>query len=1142
VATRFYLPSSGTAPVTPPTPTGWDGTSGYVVRPCATTKSNTALTTKSNSKTVSTSGTNYLNVVFISPQIGAGVISGTFSAVLRGAEDSITRSMFHDLIIKVVSADGQTVRGTLYAGSTAGTSSGTVGAENEEYATSLTTRIKNGIAVTSVTAQTGDRIQIEIGTKSGYNIASGTASINFGDPSATADFALTSGLTTALCPWVELSATLPPPSTNYTSNPADTADGTDAVALARTPAALPDVAAGVDATSIGTGRNPADVAAGVDATTKAVGPGVADVAAATDAASFVATVNTTISDVAAGVDVATPGVGYNRTASDVAAIADAVTTSLSVNTTASDTADGVDAVVIFTGLVGTGADFADAIDAITTLATNARIISDLAGAIDIAGVGQTRTAADVAAGTDASTAGRGSSPSDTAGVVDAVSVVITANVAIGDVAAAVDAAALAVSRTASDVADVIDATSFANGFFQAPSDVAATVDAASRVAAVSYTASDTAAGVDAISPLQAIARASADAAALVDASSLIRDLFLNPNDVGAATDVISPDLAVNPATPVAPILVATYGSSTYTATSGGSGTRTTTGITVEVGDVLVLVGGTQDVAVTLATPTGGTGFTWTLQQSVLATSYCATYIWTAVATVAQTFTLSQVCTSVNTGIFYNLLYRFASAGGVGTAVAAHASTGTPSLNITTTTQDSAIVIINNDWVPVDGATRAFTEEFYYYGSTTATFYSGYYPDVNAPGVKTVGMTAPAGQGWALIGIEVKGYTTYDTAKHDSGGAVDAVSRSVLFDRLLEQGMADILDDVSFIQAITQSLSDVAAVTDIASVDRPKDFTDTAAATDASTTARGDTENDTADVVDDIVIFYTDQPYLQDVAAIVDAVTISVSRAIADTADALDTATASRSKIAADAAAVTDAVTAFVSTYIANPLDTVHATDAVSFTRTTARTASDIAAIIDAVISAAGRFRTAADVAAAVDAALSDRVHGLDALAEIDVTITGTFTAAHDRDTLADVEIDGIETDIHQVQPLSASAQITITMSDSDLTFGDETFYVDVDATSPLTAVRALSGTASVEVTLPSDLRNAVETVLAEIDLSSSNLTHVHALSGTASVDVTGDSTILRVVRLLSTRIQEEPMGLMDVPSVPTYARTFTVMR
>lgn len=212
MATRFYLPASGTCPITPTPDTAWDTTTGFGSYPTDTTKTNTALANgTTRTSTVVLVLENRLDRVYVSTQQLAGqtITAGTFSGVVLCEESSGGADAWWQVIIRVVSSDGSVVRGTLYAGSTATSPSATTGAENGEMgAASFQSRIKNALPTTSVTALSGDRIQIELGARWIPSSTSRTFFIGYGDPTGTADAALTAALSTNRDPWVELSNTL----------------------------------------------------------------------------------------------------------------------------------------------------------------------------------------------------------------------------------------------------------------------------------------------------------------------------------------------------------------------------------------------------------------------------------------------------------------------------------------------------------------------------------------------------------------------------------------------------------------------------------------------------------------------------------------------------------------------------------------------------------------------------------------------------------------------------------------------------------------------------------------------------------------------------------------------------------------------
>lgn len=219
--TRFYLPTTAqAAPVSPAFGSQWNNTGSASRRKTSTTKANTPTTDDATPLTVgSTATTNRLSHQWVSDPIGAQTISGTLSAVVICAESATSANASLQVVVRVVSNDGSTERGVLYAGHAAANNS-TSGTLGHEMGTSAQTRIiPSGTALSSVTTQDGDRIVIEMGAR--FNNSTGTTQyvqFRLGDPSATSDLALTASQTPTGAPWVELSPTIDPAG----SDPADT--------------------------------------------------------------------------------------------------------------------------------------------------------------------------------------------------------------------------------------------------------------------------------------------------------------------------------------------------------------------------------------------------------------------------------------------------------------------------------------------------------------------------------------------------------------------------------------------------------------------------------------------------------------------------------------------------------------------------------------------------------------------------------------------------------------------------------------------------------------------------------------------------------------------------------------------------------
>lgn len=210
---------------------------------------------------------------------------------------------------------------------------------------------------------------------------------------------------------------------------------------------------------------------------------------------------------------------------------------------------------------------------------------------------------------------------------------------------------------------------------------------------------------------------------------------------------------------VAPTFVSEYEVSTWTTNT----TPKSVSVTTQPFDLLVWIAATRDSATTVGTLSAGTGMSWNFVQYSLAASNCAIYIGTALATVAETFTLSGTATSTSTiGQWGFNCLRFANTNGWG-AGGVLLSTGIPSITFNTTQDDSAIVVVNGDWNAVDGAARswltsagAFTELTYARQSLGYTVYGGIHSDAGPAGSKTVGLSNIAGQKYSIAALEILG--------------------------------------------------------------------------------------------------------------------------------------------------------------------------------------------------------------------------------------------------------------------------------------------------------------------------------------------------------------------------------------------------
>lgn len=211
-----------------------------------------------------------------------------------------------------------------------------------------------------------------------------------------------------------------------------------------------------------------------------------------------------------------------------------------------------------------------------------------------------------------------------------------------------------------------------------------------------------------------------------------------------------------------PSFVQTY-SSGWTAT-GASTNKTVTGVNGAVGDAFIACVQYENNNPTHTSFSGG-GLTWTLLQSIAVTGYVKTYLY-ASNVLASAITNQTLTAARGTGggslVWGVTVLRFATVDSIGASVKANAA-GLPSVSLVTTKQNSSIAMFNGDWNAVAGTTRSyrsdagsFAETLYQYSAGVATFYGGYYPDAGTAGAKQIGMSQPAGQAYAVVGVEVAG--------------------------------------------------------------------------------------------------------------------------------------------------------------------------------------------------------------------------------------------------------------------------------------------------------------------------------------------------------------------------------------------------
>jgi hypothetical protein len=205
---RFYFPRPQTYPakVLPTPDSQWERTAdvGIYRAELAPVRRNTSQDASQAigfGSGLSTNGDN-LALQYISHALAAQTISGTFKMQMATREDNSARDLRAQIVIRVVSADGLTVRGVLYAGDTSGLTS--------EFNTSQQSRKFPQAAVSpgtlsSVAALDGDRLVIEVGARTHAASPVGVAdSWRVGD-NQTTDLPEDETTTSFNNPWIEFS-------------------------------------------------------------------------------------------------------------------------------------------------------------------------------------------------------------------------------------------------------------------------------------------------------------------------------------------------------------------------------------------------------------------------------------------------------------------------------------------------------------------------------------------------------------------------------------------------------------------------------------------------------------------------------------------------------------------------------------------------------------------------------------------------------------------------------------------------------------------------------------------------------------------------------------------------------------------------
>lgn len=194
--------------------------------------------------------------------------------------------------------------------------------------------------------------------------------------------------------------------------------------------------------------------------------------------------------------------------------------------------------------------------------------------------------------------------------------------------------------------------------------------------------------------------------------------------------------------------------------------KTTGSFTAQVADVLAALVGAEEASGNTFTVSSSPSLTWALQQANTTGSNGYTGGSTASVASAGSMTASIARSGSGTGAqaFGANFLQFRDSDGVGASAKTTNVTGAPSLNVTTLQDNSALAVIVVDWNATDGTSRTWrtvngstpTEVTYFRDSTRYTVYGAYWADAGTAGSKTVGLTAPSGQKYSIVVVEIKG--------------------------------------------------------------------------------------------------------------------------------------------------------------------------------------------------------------------------------------------------------------------------------------------------------------------------------------------------------------------------------------------------
>lgn len=212
---------------------------------------------------------------------------------------------------------------------------------------------------------------------------------------------------------------------------------------------------------------------------------------------------------------------------------------------------------------------------------------------------------------------------------------------------------------------------------------------------------------------------------------------------------------------MAPSLTASY---EVDSTAANTTSLVSPSFTPSNGEVLVVKVIVGDRLTTFVTPTGGSQ-AYTSRGTTAISANCGVQVYTAVVSGSPgSMTITQGFGGASN--WHSMVVeRWGSAQLAGTPAVngTKNGSGAPSATLTTTGTDSIVTWCCGDWNAIAPGTPAYRSSATQDGlhDKSTSFYVGYYAyqAAAAAGSQTIGLTAPTGQEWAMVGIEIQAGAT-----------------------------------------------------------------------------------------------------------------------------------------------------------------------------------------------------------------------------------------------------------------------------------------------------------------------------------------------------------------------------------------------